>query len=457
MRNFYILVLTLVFLSCNSSKQVAVQAPIAEPAPSWVSRKPIESTYYSGIGMAVKTASLDYLSIAKNNALNDLSSEISVRIKSTSVLYQVEQNEVFREEFKANTRLQSLENLEGFELVDTYENDKEYWVFYRLSKAEFNQIKKERKQKALSQSIDLFAKAKEFKKNWEYDDALIYTIKAIASIKDYLGDALQMELDGETVFYGNELYSFLNSTINEVKIIPLKARVEVVRGNGLSSDQIVFLASAKNNRPLSGLPIYFYYSGKRIKNNEVLTNSFGNAEYTLDKVISLNKVEYFQANLNMVALAKEATDDLFVSKLISKSSGPEARIEIKIMAPSIYIKSTETSFGKNLEQQVLAGTFRKEFLNAGFTIASKPDEANYLLQISSETTKINSSSGFYSASLKADINFFDNNLNLLYTNQIVNLRGVQLDYQKASTDAYKKAAEEIQKRIFRDLRRKVFE
>jgi len=457
MKKLAIILIVLLAYSCGSQKEAVSVSPVQDIAPSWVGKKPIEYSYYSGIGMAVKTSSLDYLSIAKNNALQDLSSEISVKINSTSVLYQVEQNDVFREEFKANTRLHSLESLEGFELVDTYENSNEYWVYYRLSKEKFNQIKIERKQKALSKSLDLFAKAKEYKKNWEYDDALIYTIKALESVKDYMGDALLIDLDGENVYYGNTLYSFLNSTINEIEIRPLSAKVDVVRGNGISSDQIVFLVSADNNRPLSGLPVYFYYSGKRIKNNEVLTNSFGNAEFSLDKVISLNKVEYFQANLNMVQLSKEATDDPFVRKIVAKTSGPSSRMEININSPSVYIKTTETSFGKEQKQQILAGTFSKEFLDAGFIVVNKLEDANYLLQISSETEKISSNSGFYSASLKADINFFDNNLKLLYTNQIVNMRGVQLDYDKASEDAYKKASEEIQKRIFRDLRRKVFE
>ncbi|MCT4624071.1 MAG: LPP20 family lipoprotein, partial [Schleiferiaceae bacterium] len=88
-------------IGCSSTKVIEPEPTVA-PAPNWVKQKPIESPYYSGIGMAIKS-SPDYLAIAKNNALNDLASEISVQIKSSSVLYQVENNDRFREEFKANT------------------------------------------------------------------------------------------------------------------------------------------------------------------------------------------------------------------------------------------------------------------------------------------------------------------------------------------------------------------
>ena len=59
--------------------------------------------------------------------------------------------------------------------------------------------------------------------------------------------------------------------------------------------------------------------------------------------------------------------------------------------------------------------------------------------------------------LNANIKFYDNELNLLYTYQISNLKGVQLDFDNAGKDAYQKAGEQIEKLIFRQLRRKVFE
>ena len=83
---------TLLLTSCGSPKEVAPIEPPA-PRPSWVSSKPINSGMYSGIGMAYKSAGADYIAMAKNNALNDLASEISVNISSSSLFYQIEQDD----------------------------------------------------------------------------------------------------------------------------------------------------------------------------------------------------------------------------------------------------------------------------------------------------------------------------------------------------------------------------
>ena len=114
MKYIYLFLLPFVF-SCGVKKTASIEPmPVA---PNWVQQKPIENFYYSGIGMAVKSGN-NYQAIAKNNALNDLASEISVQINSTSVLYQIESNEQFREDFRANTRLSSIENIEGRKLIE---------------------------------------------------------------------------------------------------------------------------------------------------------------------------------------------------------------------------------------------------------------------------------------------------------------------------------------------------
>ena len=453
MKYIYLFLLPFVF-SCGVKKTASIEPmPVA---PNWVQQKPIENFYYSGIGMAVKSGN-NYQAIAKNNALNDLASEISVQINSTSVLYQVESNEQFREDFRANTRLSSIENIEGFELVDSFENGREFWVYYRLSKSEYLALKKAREEKAISRALDLYSTAKEFRLNTQYDDALIYGVKSIEAIKAYLGEGLKVDYDGEEIYLGNELFSFISETVNDINIRPVLGDFEITRGQTPDPTQLAFSVSTEKFSSLTDIPIYFYYSGQRIKNNEHYSDYNGMVSYPLGKITSLNPREYLQANLNLVGLSKEATEDPFVRKLIAKISGSDARINLTIKKPLVYIKSLELNFNDTLSSKVLATTFKKEFLESSFQVTSNLENADYLLDLSSNTDKISSSGGFFSASLNANIKFYDNRLNLLYTYQINNLKGVQLDYDKAGKDAYQKASEQIEKLIFRQLRRKVFD
>ena len=52
---------------------------------------------------------------------------------------------------------------------------------------------------------------------------------------------------------------------------------------------------------------------------------------------------------------------------------------------------------------------------------------------------------------------FDEKNNLIYADQITGVRGVQLDHGQAAADAYKKAADLVRKKIFLDMKRKVFD
>ena len=113
MKQFAHIIFAFLLVSCGTQKEVVTEEPVA-PRPSWVTSKPIDPGMYSGIGMAYKSAGADYIAIAKNNALNDLASEISVNISSSSLFYQIEQDDNLREEFQANTQLKSKENLEGY-------------------------------------------------------------------------------------------------------------------------------------------------------------------------------------------------------------------------------------------------------------------------------------------------------------------------------------------------------
>lgn len=372
-------------------------------------------------------------------------------------MYQVESNEQFREDFRANTRLSSIENIEGFELVDSFENTREFWVYYRLSKSEYQALKKAREEQAVSRALDLYRKAKEFKLNNQYDDALIYGVKSIEAIKAYLGEGLKINLDDQDIYLGNELFSFLNETVNDINIRPVLGDFEITRGRVPDPTQLTFSVSTQEFTSLTDIPVYFYYSGNRIKNNEQYSDHKGMVSYPLGKITSTNPREYLQANLNLVGLSKEATEDPFVRKLVAKISGSDARINMTIKKPLVYIKSAELNFNDTLPTNVLATTFKKEFLESSFQVTNNLDNADYILDLTSNTDKISSGGGFFSASLNANIKFYDNQLNLLYTYQINNLKGVQLDYEKAGRDAYQKASEQIEKLIFRQLRRKVFD
>ena len=77
MRFLFSILVILLSVSCSwTKKSVKIDAPVY---PDWIQNRPLSNDYYIGIAKALKNKS-DYSSIAKQNALMDLSSEISVKL-----------------------------------------------------------------------------------------------------------------------------------------------------------------------------------------------------------------------------------------------------------------------------------------------------------------------------------------------------------------------------------------
>jgi hypothetical protein len=173
---FYIFILSIVLLS-----GVKAQEPVEMKVPSWVSSRPNSGFKFVGIGFADKTRSDNYQMEAKKNALYDLASEIKVDISSNSVLYTVQNNNNFNENFNSLIKLSNTDNIEGYTLVDSYENEKQYWVYYQLDKQEYANKKAEKKKQIITKASNLIASSFYDEKNKDFSSSLKKRIQALGS------------------------------------------------------------------------------------------------------------------------------------------------------------------------------------------------------------------------------------------------------------------------------------
>jgi hypothetical protein len=158
LRNRLLLFLSVLLLGCGSTKKLTE----VEVLPDWVKTKPIIPGYYVGLGSAQKTMNPnEYQSGAKNNALADLTSDISVTISTESVLHQFESAMAYSEDYSSFTKTLAKENLEQYELINSYESQTHYYVLYSLSKEKYKVLKEKRKSEATKKGINFFLKAQE--------------------------------------------------------------------------------------------------------------------------------------------------------------------------------------------------------------------------------------------------------------------------------------------------------
>lgn len=448
MKNFLLLFTIILMMACGSSKKAAQEIA---PRPSWVTQKPIDPSAYNGIGFSLKKPGVDYMTNAKNNALNDLTSEISAQVSSSSMIYVLERDYHLKEEFQSSTKVKSNENIEGYELAGTWEDESYYYVWYSLSKMTYEEKAREKKNHALNIALDQYKTAGEQKARNEYAEAMRTYITAMEAIRPYLNESLPVQLNGKEIFFGNVLINDFRALINDIVINPVQPTVEIKRGTAVPAGAISFRVSNRAGNPLSRIPLYLYFSGFPISNNEVLSDKDGLAPYALDKISTTKNAEYFQSDLNLVGLASDATTDPFIKTLVGKMNGATSRIEIKLLSPSIYIDVKQKNFAIALENTLAPAMSRD-----GYDILTKASGSDYTLVIDIHLSSTKTG-GIYKATAYADMQVKNNKGVLISSLKTTNFSANHASEESAKEAAIQLLNSSIERQYWRDIRRKAFD
>lgn len=458
MKPLTLLILILVSISaCRSKKQQVEQT--VRPAPTWTQSKPIDPNYYHGIGISSKQSfntNLDFKQVAKNNALNDLASEISVKVNASSLLSQIEVNRQFSESFIANTTLTSTEELEGYELVDTYENETNYFVFYRLSKEDHERRKALRRQRALSSAADFLTSAEEFRNRRDAYQTYLMYIKAMETIKGFWAEPLEYTLQGERIFFGNHLISRIISFLNEIQIQSAAQQVTAVRGKTMDEEFTEIFVTFYNIRQRS-IPLRLSYSGGRIRNSAQKTNAAGSVFVDLGRINSTSPRERIIASINLESWTTEATQNQQIVSLINQIRLRPYTIDLIIQSPSFFIQSDEKVLGRSLSATILADVLKVELAKDQFVTTQRLQDADFIVSISSDTEDAGPVNQLSSVNLSFRIQITDPKSQVIYTRNVRNIRGMHTDIQAASRDAYNKASRLIQRELYLEIRRNFIE
>ncbi len=444
-----LLILLILLMGCGSSKK----ATEVESLPGWVKEKPMIPGYYVGLGSAQRTPNTtDYQVTAKNKALADLVSEISVNISTQSVLNRFESDKGFAEDFVSLTKSYANENIEGYEVVNTYESPTHYYVLYKLSIEKYKSIKEQRKQVAVAKGLDLIKKAGQLIGSKKYYDAIFNLTKGLEVVLPYLSESLECELNGKTIDLGNELYNGLITTMNNIIISPKANEIEVTKGQSIPLGQLVFTFKTADGVPLQGIPVIFSLGSKPLHNNKCETNILGEASYELQPVNTTKSTGYLIAQMDANEVASFCASDPLIRKLIRKMDMPSARILIRLKDPKFFVESSELNFNVAMNPKILKGKMEQLLANNGFPVVySKPD-ADFTINISSNTNQQKVEGKMFYAILNAEIKVLNTNGELVFSRPVVNITGVQLNLNDAGLDAYNNLSDYLTKNFMPKLK-----
>lgn len=445
MKKLSYLVLLLTLAACAPKTKPVVQQP--EPRPSWVLQRPIEPGYYTGIGVVRKNnGDFDHLEQAKKNAFNDLVSQIQVTVQANSIQSQLERNREFSDEFRSFTRLTSNVAIEDYELVNSWQNETEYWVYYRLSTASYREQKERRMRAAIDQSIDAMSRAKNAEQAGNLMEAYDFYFRALEAVKVYVGEPLSYETGGSQHFLGNDLLSAINQLSRNIAIRVNVSNVKTRVGMTVPEELLISVAHPRvNGKPAANFPlkIYFTQGAGTIIGNSV-TDKDGVCRIRIANITARDALQELLIEPDLEGLLANDPARQMWLKIIDPQSLPREKVIIEVSRPVLHVLGNERQFGNERQINLLQGAAKQRLSKEGIRFSERSEAVDYRLVIESNTRQGGVANGMYTALLDVKIVLIDAQGNEKYAQTLSGIRGVQLDYPRAAEAAYRRAAEDLE-------------
>jgi LPP20 lipoprotein len=441
----------LLFLACGAKKDTALESrnsTLEVAPPEWVGNRPHSSVHYIGIGSCSKVAQpFDYQTIAKKNALNDLASEISVRVQGQTFLNSLEVNKSFSEEFISNVSTSTDAKIEDYEVAGTWENKNEFWVFYRLDKSVYQAQKMARKSAALNLANDFYQKGISAEQEANVAVAFDLYMRGIFALKDYWNESNEYLTPNGKVFLDNEIFSSIQRMCNSLQLKVDKSKVVLSSDNAFTQDVSATLLLA--NKPVKGISIaYGYEKLQGPFRNEVLTTEVGHATIPISGVnfaVSGNTVS-LEPDLNKLKV--QDLDQQVQGAFIQSFKTDKKVLPIEAILPAFYVSSSELNYGAAASGRVLQSALSGALVARGLRIAGSMIEADYVVSIDSNTKEGGQANGFVVAFLEMNVAVKNRKTNEpVYNEALSSVKGLQLNKDAASIEAYKKGREKIEQHI----------
>ena len=417
--------------------------------PNWVEKRPNTPAYYHGIGVVPKNGvPQEYLQRAKDAALNDIAQQIVVSIDASQISKLSEKLDEFKVEYQSAVQTSTKADLEGVEPVDTWEGNDQYWVYYRLDIAEYKRRQVEKLRKATALALDFFTKAKNFEKANNIGDALQSYIQALAAVEKFLGETLEVQFNAAKIFLGNEIFTSLQSILNQIELKANNAKVDAQVGKPLRQPLEVMVTNLTTASPIQNFPVKYTFirgSGDMIPTSR--TDKNGVASTQIAKVIATDKLQLIKAEADPVALLGQSSSPV-LEMLVKGLTLPSTRFTMNVVSLSIVFETEEMLLGNKLVIPRIEPMLKNTLSTQGFSFVDDAAKANIMITVKSNGRDGGEYSGMYTVYVDANISVVDlNSGEEVYKTSFNNVKGISINYDKAGMKAYDEIGISLQKTV----------
>jgi len=428
-----------ILIGCSGSKSTMSTAPV------WVTQSPVHPSYYIGIGSASKEVyGMEADAVAKKNALDNLSREIRVQVQSTSTTHTMQVNDWLSESFQFNSESTTNEDLEGFELVDIYSDDKEIVAYYRLSKSTHAQIQAAKRKAAIDLGMGHLQSANEARRSAQVQQAVDASIRGLDVLRPFMDKPLiHVDPSGTETAVATELVGMLDDCIAGLQL--------TAKDSSLVLDvEDQFRGNAEITALLDGQPApnvtltYRYERGEFPSRGEVVTDARGKASITLEKFEPGKSGCSLEVRVDPKAFVKGLPYTHPFRQAAEGLQSPPLRIDVALAPVQLALSVDERAFGKRRDAQVLTPAVQEALQQGNVEILSTSQPAEMNLTLQADARPGGNGHGIFTVYVDLVGTVTNAEGELIFTQTLTQIKGNQLDLPRATDDAYNKAAERIQ-------------
>ncbi len=379
----------------------------AQDIPSWVKQHPVNELGYAGVGMA-RTSEADYMNKAKEQALADLASEISIQISSSSLLNTVEDNGVVRESYSESIRATMKADVERFRLVDSWQGGGEYWVYYELNRLDYEAYLEEKRNQAIKDGFDFWYRGSAMMQQGDMLAGTDLLVKAWNAVKPVLHMDLRCSYNGKTVNLGTEVYASLVGAFNGVTLTVSPGELSGQAFQGIATP--VKVVVLRNGVPLRNIQLCAaFIAGDGDLSSPAPTDENGSSVFYVRNLTSKQHQQEIRVSLAAGALRLLADGEFSALFRKALAALPEARLTIRLENKQLnaYIQPADGGL-KNL-----AASIRSMLTNNYFNVVESPAQADVVVTMANQLKK----GGIVSGELYNMVEYFSNLLIRLVDNR----------------------------------------
>ncbi len=318
----------------------------ANETPAWVKAKPSSDFYYTGIGSALLSAD-NYQQQSKEIALRDLISDIKIEIESNSIYTRQEIGNNYSENFIEEIKANAYADLEGYELVETWNDGTNYWSYYQLDKKVYEEIMAKRISDATARAYDYLTKAHAAKRQGDLTAVAQFCDKGLDAIEKFSYKRLpHQQPDGSIIDVAIELQNLIFTLFNGIAFQTNPETLEVEPFS--ETTHRVNIGLFCEDTPIRNVKLNAYFSkGSGRVNIPTCTNNEGITTMVISNISSKDSFQEITISINIDAFGD--TDNRYMKTFIynTKSTLPSITLPMVVTAPTFKAFVTSTDAGSN--------------------------------------------------------------------------------------------------------------